>query len=282
MSNKTILITGASTGIGAAIAVRLARAGLRVLAGVRRAEDGQRVASQNPERIHPVIIDVTVEESIQSALKEIESKAEDGLQGLVNNAGVAVGSPLEFVPMEMLRRQFEVNVFGLVRVTQVFLPLLRKGRGRVVNIGSISGRLATPLLGPYCASKHAVEALTDALRVELRPWKLDVSVIEPGAVATAIWEKGKKSADRLRTSLPPQAAQLYREGLEAIGRGIEEAEKRAVPADLVAGKVEHALLAARPRTRYLVGKDARLQAWLARWLPDRWRDALILRFMGME
>ncbi len=281
MPSNHVVITGASTGIGAACAVRLAGRGMRVFAGVRKPEDGSAVATHDPERIRPVRLDVTREDSIQQAFEQIAKETgEAGLAGLVNNAGIAVGSPLEFVPMERLRQQFEVNVFGLVRVTQVFLPLLRRGRGRVVNMGSISGRAATPLLGAYAASKHAVEALTDSLRVELTPWDIEVSVIEPGAVATPIWDKGRKAAESMDRFLDPRAKELYGPGLKAIRRAVEDAVRRAVPPQEVARRVEHALTSPRPKTRYLVGKDARLQALLVRWLPDRWRDRLVLRFLN--
>ncbi len=279
VAEKMVLITGASTGIGAATAWWLAGKGLRVFAGVRRPEDGERVAAKQPDAIFPVLLDVTDEDSIQEAFAQVEKRT-DRLHGLVNNAGIAVGAPLEFVPLELFRKQFEVNVFGLLRVTQVFLPLLRRAQGRIVNIGSISGRLTTPLLGPYCASKHAVEALSDALRLELRRWGLQVSLIEPGAVATPIWEKGRKGAERMRSVLPPEAFRLYEKDREAIARAVVQVARRAVRPEEVAKKVEHALLAARPRTRYLTGRDARPQAILAKWLPDRWRDAVILRLMG--
>ncbi len=175
-----VLITGASTGIGAACALHLDRLGFRVWAGVRRPSDGEALVGQASRQLTPIILDVTDSNSIAAALAGVGAGAGgDSLAGLVNNAGIVVAAPVEILPIAELRTQLEVNVIGLVAVTQAALPLLRLGRGRVVNIGSISGRMATPVIGAYAASKFAVEALTDALRVEVQPWGIDVALIEP-------------------------------------------------------------------------------------------------------
>jgi NAD(P)-dependent dehydrogenase (short-subunit alcohol dehydrogenase family) len=185
-----------------------------------------------------------------------------------------VVGPLELVPIEEWRRQFEVNVIGLVAVTQAFLPLLRRGRGRIVNIGSIAGRSALPGSAPYDASKFAVEAITDALRMELAPWGISVSVIEPGAVATAIWQKTLRGLDDLSRRAAPDRYALY-SGLMARVRKEAETPRSAIAAVEVVKAVDHAMTARRPKARYLVGRDARL--WLLlNLLPDRWRDRLIL------
>src|SRR5436190_20383212 len=186
----SVVITGASTGIGKTCALRLDRLGFQVFAGVRRTEDGETLKRQASQRLTPITIDVTDSGSIAAAASMVATAVGDaGLQGLVNNAGIAVACPLEFLPISLLSQQLEVNVTGQIDVTQVFLPLLRAGNGRIVNMGSISGRMAYPLLGPYCASKFALEALTASLRMELRPWHIPVSIIEPGAIATPIWSK---------------------------------------------------------------------------------------------
>ncbi len=195
-----------------------------------------------------------------------------GLLGLVNNAGIAVGGPLEFVPVAKLCEQFEVNVVGQIAVTRAFLPLLRKSSGRIVNMGSVSGRLATPFVGPYSASKWALEALSDSLRVELRPWKIHIALIEPGVIATPIWSKSLAAAEQLIQSFPPQAHLLYGPVIDFMRRRVTS--QAGIPADRVARAVAHALLARRPKTRYLVGTDARLGALVAH-LPDRLRDRLI-------
>jgi NAD(P)-dependent dehydrogenase (short-subunit alcohol dehydrogenase family) len=276
-NGQIVVITGASTGIGRASALRLDAMGFQVMAGVRKPADGEALAEGRP-RIQPLIIDVTDEETIRTAAGKVEATAGDrGIAGLVNNAGIGVGGPMEFVPMDELRRQFEVNLFGQVAMTQAFLPLLRKGRGRIVNIGSIGGRLASPFIAPYSASKFALEAITDALRIELRPWGINVAIVEPGSIATDIWDKAKKTTDDLERDLSPEAHALYGETIGAVRTFIADAEKRAIPADRVAKAVAHALTAKRPKTRYLVGTDARMQAAAATVLPDRVMDRLILR-----
>jgi len=279
---NTVVITGASTGIGEACALHLDALGFRVFAGVRKQADGEALKGRASARLAPVSLDVTDERSIAAAVETVARSAGDtGLAGLVNNAGIAVAGMLEFMPLAALRNQLEVNVLGPIAVTQAFLPLLRKARGRVVNIGSNSGLLSTPFLGAYCASKFALEALTDALRGELRPWGIQVSIVEPGNIQTPIWEKSSAAAKQLLDGLPQQAHELYGAAIEAVGKTAEKSAASAIPAAAVARAVTHALTAKRPKTRYRVGTDATVQALLARYVPDRMRDALIARFMGI-
>lgn len=279
---KSVVITGASTGIGRACALRLDRMGWRVFAGVRRPADGEALRAKASERLTPVEIDVTNEASIARAAEQaVEATGDEGLGGLVNNAGISVAGPLEFLPLEELRRQLEVNVTGQVAVTQAFLPLIRKGNGRIVFMGSISGRLATPFLGPYAASKFALEAIADALRVELRPWDIPVSIVEPGSIATPIWDKGQDAADELEQRLSPQGHELYDPAIAAVRQAARDAAARGVPPGRVARAVAHALTARRPKTRYLVGNDARLQLAMASLLPDRARDSMVSRVMKL-
>jgi NAD(P)-dependent dehydrogenase (short-subunit alcohol dehydrogenase family) len=253
---RTVLITGASSGIGEACALRLREKGWTVLAGVRREGDA-------PVGTTEVILDVT--DPPQLELGE--------LHGLVNNAGVAFAGPLEFLPLDELRRQLEVNVIGQLAVTQAVLPALRRGRGRIVNMGSISGRSALPFLGAYAMSKFALEALTDSLRVEVEPWGIHVAIVEPGTIKTPIWTRERPEA-------PPAALELYGPRLEAFRRTAVKRGTQGAPAADVARAVEHALTADAPRTRYLVGRDAKLRARLER-LPDRVRDRLLeRRFFG--
>lgn len=271
--NNSVVVTGASTGIGEACALRLDRLGWRVFAGVRREADGQALRQKSSERLCPLFIDVTDEASIAQAAVQVRAAVgEAGLVGLVNNAGVAIGGPLEFVPIDELAWQFEVNVIGPVAVTQAFLPLLRQSRGRIVNMSSIGGRSASPFLGPYCASKFALEALSDSLRLELYPWGIDVALIEPGEIATPIWQKSKAVAERIIAKMPPQATALYGPAIDFMLKMITNAA--GIPADEVAQAVVHALTAPRPKIRYVVGKDARIRVWLER-LPTRWRDRVI-------
>ena len=261
-----IVVTGASTGIGRACATRFAELGYQVFAGVRNAAAGDDIRAA---RIHPIQLDVTDPASISSALAAV---GEEPLAGLVDNAGISIAGPLELIPVEDLRRQLEVNVIGLVAVTQAFLPLLRPGRGRIVNIGSIAGRSALPGSGAYDASKFAVEAITDALRMELDRWGVSVSVIEPGAVATPIWEKTMTRAEGLGRH---ERYDLYRGFMAKVAEEASISARKAIPAQAVVKAVEHAMTARRPKTRYPVGPDARF--WLLmNLLPDRWRDRLIL------
>ena len=275
--SSAVLVTGTSTGIGHACVARLIAEGYRVFAGVRRAEDGERLAAEFPERLHWLELDVTEPSEIAAAVEQVSSSVgEHGLLGLVNNAGVAIGGPLEYVPASLLRRQLEVNVIGLHAVTVAFLPLIRRGHGRIVHIGSISGKIASPFIGPYTASKHAVEGLTDSLRLELAPEGIHVAVIEPGQVRTPIWEKGVAAFSDVSERFPPEALSRYGLRLRVFRWLLERAPRVAVPPELVADRVVHALTSSEPRTRYVVGSDARLRLWLTRLLPDRVMDAIVL------
>lgn len=272
---RSILVTGAAKGIGHATVQRLARAGHRVFAGIRDPAAGDALRRELGDGLVPLQLDVTASHEIAQAAEAIgRLVGADGLYGLVNNAGIAIAGPLEFLPIDELRRQLEVNVVGQMAVTQAMLPLIRKARGRVVNIGSISGRSAMPLVGPYAASKHALEALTDALRVELMEWGIHVSIIEPGMIATPIWQTSVAAAEKLAARMPAQATELYGRIIEGLReRALGGTTKGASP-ELVADAVEHALFSSTPKTRYLVGRDARLRLLLQR-LPDRWRDRLV-------
>jgi NAD(P)-dependent dehydrogenase (short-subunit alcohol dehydrogenase family) len=251
---NTVLVTGASSGIGQACAARLARNGWRVLAGVRR-------EGTAPEGSEEVLIDVTDPPPLEL----------DRLDGLVNNAGVAVAGPLEFLPRDELRRQLEVNVVGQLRMAQLALPALRAARGRIVNIGSISGRSALPFLGAYAMSKFALEAMTDALRVELRPWGIHVAIVEPGTIKTSMWT-------RERPDPPPEALELYGQRLGAMRDFALRRSESGAPAEAVTSVIEEALTSERPKARYLVGRDAKLRAGIER-LPSRLRDRVYKRVL---
>jgi NAD(P)-dependent dehydrogenase (short-subunit alcohol dehydrogenase family) len=280
-ANRAVVITGASTGIGRACALRLDGLGWDVFAGVRRDADGERLREAASERLVPVTLDVTDHAAIAAAAERVEkATGERGLAGLVNNAGVAVTAPLEFLPLDDLRQQLEVNLVGQIAVTQAFLPLLRRARGRVVNIGSVGGRVALPFMGPYHASKFGMEGLTDSLRQELRPFGIEVSIVEPGTIATDIWEKGAAAADDVIERMPERARELYGERMEAMRAAALEAGPNGIAPDAVARVVEHALTARRPRTRYLVGRDAKTNARVSRVVPDRIFDRLVARQLG--
>jgi NAD(P)-dependent dehydrogenase (short-subunit alcohol dehydrogenase family) len=272
---RSVLITGASSGIGEASALRLVRGGWRVFAGVRAEADGARLRAAGGERLQPLTIDVTEPSTIAAAAAAL---GDSPLDGLVNNAGTALPMPLEFLPLDQLRRQLEVNLVGHVAVTQALLPNLRSARGRIVNVGSIAGRSALPFLGAYAASKHAVEAVTDALRVELRPFGIAVTVIEPGTIATAIWRKGGEQFQELAAQLQDDLGPLYGERMGAFSNAAAAAGRRAEPADDVALVVERALTAKRPKARYVVGRDAHRRAMVER-LPAGLRDRVYERFL---
>lgn len=281
-TQKSVVITGTSTGIGAACALHLDKLGWRVFAGVRRQADAEALRSKASSRLTPIAIDVADTLSISTAASAVAGVVGDaGLDGLVNNAGIVVTGPVEFLPLPELRRQLEINVVGQVAVTQAFLSLIRAARGRIINMGSIAGRLATPFSSAYGASKFALEALTDALRLELAPWGISVSIIEPGAVATPIWEKGAKTGEAMLAAAPPEALVLYGDAIEAFRKmSAHSARNAADPMD-VARAVEHALAAARPKTRYVVGRRAKIGAAMALLVPDRVRDNLVAKAMRL-
>jgi NAD(P)-dependent dehydrogenase (short-subunit alcohol dehydrogenase family) len=277
-----VVITGASTGIGRATALHLDRLGHRVFAGVRQEADAESLRQSSSARLSPVFLDVTVAASIQAAATTVAAEVgETGLAGVVNNAGIGLGGPLEFFPIDELRRQFEINIVGPLAVTQAFLPLVRRGRGRIVLVGSIGGRRASPIAGPYNASKFALEALADALRLELRLERLHVALIQPGAIATPLFEKVSAYGNHMVTRLPEEGQHRYQAMIQAVGAALRQLEKRAIPPEKVAFAIAHALTAARPKTHYLVGTDARVQALAAWLLPTRLRDALILRLLRL-
>jgi len=265
---RSVVVTGASSGIGLASAVRLVRAGWRVYGGVRNDPDAAAVREQG---IEPVVLDVTDALQIAAAAETVGPE----LHGLVDNAGIAIAAPLELVPLDELRRQLEVNVVGQVAVLQEFLPALRRTQGRVVLMGSIGGRGALPFLGPYAASKHALEAFADVLRVELAPWGIAVAIVEPASVRTAIWTKGAAHADVMREGISREADELYAARIERF-RAVALKRGPGIDPDVVAKAVEHALTASRPKARYLVGRDAHVRAWIE-WLPTRLRDRVLAK-----
>ena len=280
---KSVLITGASTGIGRASALRMDADGWRVFASVRREKDAAKLRDAASERLVPLMLDVTDANQIAAVAAQIgEAVGGRGLDGLVNNAGMAVMSPLETIPLDDLRKQLEVNLVAQVAVTQAMLPLIRTARGRVVFLSSIGGRMAMPFGAPYHASKYGIEAVVDCLRQELRPWKIDVVAIEPGSIDTPIWERGEGVADELAGRAPAAQEELYGEKIESFRGAVRRTAERGIPPAKVANAVQHALTARRPRTRYLVGADARGQALLARIVPTRVMDRIVARAMGLS
>jgi len=274
VASGTVLITGASTGIGEASAHHLKELGFDAVGAVRRDEDAERLRAAG---LRTVKLDVTDSDSIAAARAEL---GDAPLAGLVNNAGIAVAAPIEFIPLEQLRHQLEINLVGQVAVTQRFLPALRAERGRIVNVSSIGGRVALPLVGAYNMSKFGLEGMSDSLRRELRPHGVDVIVIEPGGVKTPIWQKGNQLAADLQADMPPDAQRLYGRMIEALRKQtVKIQNERGIDAREVAEAIGTALTATRPRARYLVGRDAKLRARAAAVLPDRVMDRLVATVM---
>jgi NAD(P)-dependent dehydrogenase (short-subunit alcohol dehydrogenase family) len=272
----TALITGAGSGIGEACATRLSQMGWRVFAGVLDESQRSYVEQRRLVRVTPLLLDITKADAIAAAAETIAGEVgEQGLAGLVNNAGIGVLGPLEFVPIDRLRCQLEVNLIGHVAVTQACLPLLRKATGRIVNISSLAGRLSLPLFGPYSASKFGIEAVSDALRQELRPWDMHVACIEPGLVETPILSSSQAAADAALAAMPDEGRERYGPYFDRL-KNDPRLKTAAQPADVVARAVAHALTARRPKARYIVGGMHR-QFWLLSKLPDWLRDWVIAK-----
>jgi len=271
-TQKSVFITGASSGIGRDCALTLDRAGYRVFAGVRNERDAEALRSVASQKLTPVLCDVVDYASVASAAQRVrELLAGAGLDGLVNNAGLSLSGPLELMPMSRFELQMAVNVHGQVAVTQAFLPLLRQNRGRVVFMGSESGLATLPLLGAYSASKHALEAVANAFRLELRDFGIRVALIEPGSIKTAIWGKAVDDGTRSLKD-DPELRALYATKLPLLSSVPKLAEKMAIPSSVVTRSVRHALTARWPRARYLVGAEARaltlFVALTPTWLSD--------------
>lgn len=279
----TIVVTGASSGIGRACAEHLTARGFAVVAGVRRDEDGERLRSAAVHgMLEPVALDVTDPPSVAAAAEHVARRTGvRGLAGLVNNAGVAISGPLEFMALDDLRRQLEVNLVGQVAVIQALLGPLRAARGRIVNMGSVGGRTPPPFAGAYAASKAALRAVSESLRRELAPWGIWVATVQPGAITTPIWEKGAAGARTVVDQLPEPGRELYGDALSGADELATRMSAMGLEPARVARVVESALTARRPRRDYLVGRDARAQVALDRLLPTRAFDRLVRRVMGL-
>jgi NAD(P)-dependent dehydrogenase (short-subunit alcohol dehydrogenase family) len=273
-----VLVTGSSSGIGRETALLLAARGFQVFAGVRTDEAAARLTKDARGSLTTVRIDVKDEATIQSAEHVISSSLDDGASfSLVNNAGITVAGPLELLTTAALRDQFDVNVLGPIAVTRVFLPLLRGHRGRIVIMGSLFGRLALPFVAPYAAAKFALEAVADSLALELRDWKIPVTLLEPGNIATPIWEKSKSRVLDEFSSVPRDLYDLYSDNLEAFGRLTSSYARTGIPPLRVARTVARALSVRRPRSRYRVGWDSKVYGCIGPRLPSRLRYWILWR-----
>jgi NAD(P)-dependent dehydrogenase (short-subunit alcohol dehydrogenase family) len=277
------VVTGASSGIGRACALRLARNGSRVFAGYRKDADAASLAAEATGELEPVRLDVTDDAQIAAAATRVaEVVGGEGLWGLVNNAGIPIVGPVEYLPLDDLRRELEVNVVGQIAVTQALLPSLRRAQGRVLNMTSVGGRVATPFMGAYHASKFGLEGISDSLRRELAGVGVDVCLIEPGSIATAIWDRGREHAAGVISTMPAEAADAYGADVEAALDTATRTGERGMDPDRVARVVERALTARRPRARYVVGADARGMILAQAVLPTRAFDFIVRRAMGLR
>jgi NAD(P)-dependent dehydrogenase (short-subunit alcohol dehydrogenase family) len=272
-----VLLTGASRGIGRATTLRLARAGWTVYATVRSAADGEELAAEaGAAAVHPLQLEVTSDEQIAA----LDAALPERLDAIVNNAGIVVSGPLETLSATDLREQFDVNVVGAVALTNLVLPRLRASRGRIVFVSSLSGVISTPMTGAYNASKFALEAIADAWRLELRPWGIKVILVEPAMTDTDLWRKAPETLEAEAAELSAEHRELYAEHLDGMRKTVPRMQKMAKPVDTVAAAIEKALTAARPRARYPVGTDVRVQAALSGVTPDRVKDAAFARLTG--
>lgn len=272
-----VIVTGASTGIGQAMVENFAANGIRVFAAVRTLSS----VEEHP-LVTPVRLDITsAQEALDAAQVVREALGETRLRGIINNAGIAVGGPLEFLDLDEMRRQLEVNVIGQLSVTQAFLPLLREhGKGRIVFTSSIGGRVAAPYIGPYSASKHALNGMAESLRRELKPWGIGVSLLSPATVATPIWDKAGADIDDIAAKLPPEAVELYGSAIESMRAISKQARTAGIPASKVAEAAHHAVFARRAKAEYLIGREAKIAATASNLLPFRTFDKAVLKQMS--
>jgi NAD(P)-dependent dehydrogenase (short-subunit alcohol dehydrogenase family) len=278
MPNELVFVTGTSSGIGNATALRLAADGFHVLAGIRRPEDAAKLGAPG---IEPVIADITRPETLAALADRIASDTRP-LRAIVNNAGIAVNAPVEMAPLDEWRLQLEVGVIGQIAAIQALTPALLESGGRIVNIGSLGGRIAMAGFGPYSAAKFAMEAVNDSLRREMEPFGVKVIMITPGAVSTAMSARGTATANRLAALMTPAQRQRHRRLFEAVVEQADDWARNGIKPDRVAAVVSRAIHDPRPRTRYTAGPDAALLTRLVRVLPERLLDRVLRRQMKLD
>jgi NAD(P)-dependent dehydrogenase (short-subunit alcohol dehydrogenase family) len=271
----TVLLTGASRGIGRVTAVRLARADWTVLAGVRTDADGAALVRAGGSNVVPLRLDITSAADVAA----LDEKLPARLDAVVNNAGYALDGPVEALALDDVRRQLDVNVVGQLAVTQAVLPRLRTNSGRIVFVSSLSGRISTPMTGAYNASKFALEGLADALRIELRRWRIPVVLVEPGPVSTDLWHGAEQQLDATIAGMQPEHRELYAHHLRAARRTAKMMLRVAADSERVAAVIERALTAKRPKARYQINAAGRIQAAATTVTPTRVLDALFARAM---
>lgn len=274
---NSVLVTGAARGIGKAVSVRLAQQGWQVYAGVRKLSDGDALVELD-SRITPVLLDVTNSEHIAT----LDAVLPADLTAVVNNAGVVADGPVELLELDALRNEFEINVFGTLAVTQAVLPRLRTTRGRIVFISSLSGRISTPGTGAYNSSKFALEGLVDALRIELRPWRIHTSLIEPGPIATDMWADAVTMVDSTTAKLTPAQLDLYGPHMSGMRKMAQQVQRIAAPTATVVAEVEKALTARNPKSRYVVGLAGKAQLLATQLTPTPILDTVLALAAGIK
>jgi NAD(P)-dependent dehydrogenase (short-subunit alcohol dehydrogenase family) len=272
----SVLVTGAARGIGRSITEYLADRDWDVIAGVRGQDDANGITAANPRRITPVILDVTNDDHIDDLARSLPAR----LDGIVNNAGVAVNGPMEVVTTADWRKQLEINVIGQLAVTRAVLPKLRQSRGRVVFMSSVNGRMSMPMLGAYSASKYALEAAADAMRMELRPWHVPVVIVEPAQTDTDMWRTAGDVVLETEAAMGPEHRELYARHLAGLKKFVPVAQRMTVPPEKVSAVVETALTTRRPRARYVVGIGPGAQVRLMANLPTVVRDVVLRKVSG--
>ncbi len=283
MTDKAVLVTGTSSGIGHATAIALDKAGFKVYATVRHAADAEKLKQAASNRLTPVILDITNEQQVAAVVAQLtQDLGQHGLYGLVNNAGIPDFTPIEALPIERLRRVFEVNVFAMVRLTQALLPLIRQAPGRIINIGSVGAHTTIPFGFALCASKHAVESFTTGLRIELAPWNIDVIGVDPSSIRTKASEGMVELAEKIVAALSAAHKKYYADALLAMAKSMHKAEMDGIPATGVAQVIVKAMTAKKPKTHYSVGPHARQIILFSKILPDRWFDKLKLKLVGIK
>jgi len=283
VTGKTILITGTSTGIGRATALHLDQLGYQVIGTVRKESDAQDIQESASSKLRVLLLDVASPSDLFQFQESLEQElGNGGLWALINNAAIGFSSPLEFVALDQFRQLFEVNLFGLLAVTQICLPYIRQEQGRVINISSTASIVIAPFHGPYSAAKIGLNALSNALRLELRPFGIQVSVMVCGSVQTPIWDKGGALARHLWEEQPPEATQLYGAQYAQLGSFFEQMGHKGLPPKKVAETIDHALSSKQPKQTYYIGRDAQQFRLLNKLVPERLRDWLILRIIGLD
>jgi NAD(P)-dependent dehydrogenase (short-subunit alcohol dehydrogenase family) len=272
---KSIFISGASSGIGKALSLELVKHGYNVYAGVRNEQDAEALHAQASENLIPLMLDVTVPESILAACGQVQERTNGELFCLVNNAGISVSGALEFIPIQDFRQEIEVNLIGQLALTQRSLPMIRKGRGRLIFVSSVAGRLVTPFNGPYATSKAALVAMADGLRLELMPWEIYVSVLFVGSVQTPIWEKSAHLAGEILRRAPSDAWNMYGAMQKRTGAFYRQTAKNGMSAESVARIIRGLVEVEHPKEYILVGRSALRIELAVKLLPVRLRDWLV-------